>query len=133
MRKLKRCRVKSIIKSINQYHKNVKIPSPVGHSVYTNTGRKVFLRVQEYVFIYVRLFLRKSPTKGFDFTRRFGSSLLPSSVVSELPQCVVKSKPLVGDFRKKTLRDATQPDKLLQQVFIYLQGRIMYSSLHYKA
>ena len=41
-----------------------------------------------------------------------GSSQLPKRLVFQ-------RKPLVGDFRRRTLNDATQPDKLLQQVHLY--------------
>ena len=61
----------------------------------------------------LRVLLRKSPTKDlcaatFITTTDEGSSKLPKRLVFQ-------RKPLVGDFRKRTLSDATQPDKLLQQ------------------
>ena len=41
--------------SINQHHKNVKIPSPGGCSVYTNKTESVLsLSVQEYMFAYMQ-------------------------------------------------------------------------------
>ena len=50
--------------------------------------------------------------------RQLAAAFTTDEGSSKLPKCLVfQRKSLVGDIRKRTLSDATQPDKLLQHVY----------------
>ena len=45
---------------------------------------------------------------------------LPAAFIRGISRLVFQRQALVGDFRKKTLSDATQPDKLLQHSTVHM-------------